>query len=516
MKYRPLLVIVLTLAPCLVDAQNQQSSDCRTLEMAGNFIAADETLVDGLVCKVGKPEASAVSRPAAGKTAEGSKALLGIIEPEILRAKEKARANPEGGEATPGAAGGSLPGDSRADGAAPSSSFFTSPKQSLGEIARAFRKAAGVEITTQPEQGEASKPGPDEADRGAMLAERDKPPAATVTEPLHAQTSEPSSLSEPQAKAGKMATAPQNEVIAVPAAQPSPVAEESNPDAARNKAASEPATRLPAIDAKSLSAPDVQAPMPAATPAAAQKTSTSEAILASPESLRIADAPAAKPQPWSRAPIVSPRASGETGSRAELQANAMEEDAPFREGQASNCSKNVSLGSMDKDKLFLAIPDWALKWYEKNQKRFPRICFSNSLMPGAKNYLVVFYTASPDELGTESRAKVSSLGDTTSAGGMGGFTASYGSTWHYTFERKVTTTIVSVSAEKAPHNQPSTLLDATAYAEEGTPVSHHSATPGTKRAKETYNRAKGPEVELPDFRVMEELLGRMMEDIAKL
>ena len=143
------------------------------------------------------------------------------------------------------------------------------------------------------------------------------------------------------------------------------------------------------------------------------------------------------------------------GGKAENQANRAEEDAPFREGQASNCNKNVSLGSMDRDKLFLAIPDWALKWYEKNRKRFPRICFSDSLMPGAKNYLVVFYMAPPHAPASESFEKVSSPGEATGGSETGGFSASYGSTWHYIYEHAVTTTILYVSAEKAPHNQPS-------------------------------------------------------------
>ena len=199
----------------------------------------------------------------------------------------------------------------------------------------------------------------------------------------------------------------------------------------------------------------------------------------------------------------------------ELQANNMEEDSPFREGQSSNCNKNVSLGSMDKDKLFLAIPHWALKWYEKNQKRFPRICLSDSLMSGAKNYLVVFHMVRPHTPETEWLAKVPSSGDTTSESGTVSFTASYGSTWHYTYGRTVTTTILSVSAEMAPHNQPSTPLSATAYSEQGIPVSHYSAT--GRRVKETsYKPGKGPDVELPKFRVMEELLSHILEDIAKL
>jgi len=264
------------------------------------------------------------------------------------------------------------------------------------------------------------------------------------------------------------------------------------------------------MGAESSRAPEVQAPAREATPASAERAPTNPPIAASPGSTATADAPEPKPERLSTPGISAP------SFPTELQANDMEEDSPLREGQSSNCNKNVSLGSMDKDKLFLAIPDWALQWYEKNQKRFPRICFSDSLMSGAKNYLVVFHMVGPHAPETESLAKVPSSGDTTSESGTGSFTASYGSTWHYTYERTVTTTILSVSAEMAPHNQPSTPLYATAYSEQGIPVSHYSATSG-RRVKETsYKPGKGPDVELPKFRVMEELLSHILEDIAKL
>ncbi len=464
MKYARLAVVFATLTPCLIYAQNQQFRDCRTLAMAGNFVGADETLVDGLVCKVGKPKTSAAaSATAAGKAAEGSKALLGIIEPEILRSKEKAEANPGGREATPGAAAGSLPSDFAPGDAAESSSFFTNPKQSLGEIARAFRRDAGAPITSKPDQDnlEEKKPGPEEVDRRVMVSETDKAPAKeSVTQLLPAVTTEAPSLPQPRAartNAGTIAAAQEafrstpeesakNEVMAVRQAQPGPVGQESPPGAARNETAMKHETSLPAMDAKSSPAPDVEAPVPAARPASAQRTPTSEPIAASPESGARADAP--KPERLSTPLVFATRLPAERGSPTQPQANRMEEDSPFREGQGSNCNKNVSLGSMDKDKLFLAIPDWALQWFEKNQKRFPGICFSDSLMPGAKNYLVVFHMAPPHAPGSESFEKVSSLEEATGGSGTCSFTASYGSTWHYSYEHTVTTTILSVSAEK--------------------------------------------------------------------
>ena len=119
MKYSLLVVAFWTLTPCLVCAQNQQFRDCRTLAMAGNFVGAEEALVDGLVCRVGKAKTSAsASQPDAAEAAEGFKALLGIVEPELLRSKEKAAAKPAATETT-SAAPGSVTRDSRPGGAAP-------------------------------------------------------------------------------------------------------------------------------------------------------------------------------------------------------------------------------------------------------------------------------------------------------------------------------------------------------------------------------------------------------------
>jgi hypothetical protein len=311
----------------------------------------------------------------------------------------------------------------------------------------------------------------------------------------------PAALRSTPDEASRTAT---SEVIAVPQAQPSPMGQAGSPGAARDESAVKHETSLPAVGAKPSSSPDVQAPARAATPASTERAPTNEPIAASPASSATADAPEPRPERLSTPAIFA--ASSRARRESPTEPLEMDEESPFREGQTANCNKNVSLGSMDKDKLFLAIPDWAFKWYEKNQKRFPRICFSDSLMPGAKNYLVVFQMVPPQAPGTGSLAKVSSPGETTWGSGTGGFTASYGSTWHYTYEHTATTTIISVSAEKAPHNQPSTLLYATAYSEQGTPVSHHSA----------HKPGKGPDLDPPEFRVMEELLSQLIEDIAKL
>jgi len=536
MKCLPFVAAFAALVPSLVHAQNQQFSDCHTLEAAGSFVGADEALVNGLVCKVTKPKTnSAASTQVSGKTA-GSMALLGILEPETLRSADKAGASSVGAVPTPGATPESAASDS-APRAAPRSSFFeTIPAKSLGEIARAYRKKAGTPATTEPEEGNLEQKKPTgEVERVPTLSHKTPNPAAVAELQPAGSTQVPPAAESPAAarKAEIIAAAPatvlsapagaprtaKNEAIAVPQGQPNAVKQEASPATAGSFR--EPAVRLetnlPAMVVTSASAPEVRASAQTEIVASAQRTPAKEETAASLVPDAREEAPELEPQRSLRVGLFAVPQPPATNLPPQALANTAEEDSVFKEGQASTCIKNVSLGSMDKEKLFLAIPEWALKWYEKNQKRFPGICFSDSLMAGARNYLVVFYTAAQDVAGTESLAKISAPGEMTPASGMGSFTTSYGYSWHYTYERTVTTTITSVSAEKAPHNQPSTLLYATAYSEQGIPISHHWPAPITKPEKKTAaKRGNSLDESLPAFRRMEELLSQIVADIAKL
>jgi hypothetical protein len=542
MKFLRLVFAVATLAPSLVCAQDQQFSDCRTLALAGNFVASDEVLLNGLVCKVVKSKRNSAASPqAVTKPAERSSALLGIIEPEVLRSKEKAGTTPAGAEPGPAAVPGSVSSDSRAAAGPPSSSFGI-PNKSLGEIARAYRNEAATQMVNDSEGDlEQNRPGRKAEPVAPPSNSHTTPTGATVAQPVSARSTQPLPVAQspgplttkperiaaaPATISTTAATAPptrkQKGIVArqVSHVRPSLAKQHTSPPAAAPVLAPalKPETNLQAMGVTSASTPEVQPPTQTSALAVAQtqRTPAGERTAVTSSTNAKEDAPEPKPEPSFG--VGSFTAPGPTTADppTESLANAVEEDALFREGQASSCHKNVSLGSMEKDKLFLAMPDWALQWYEKNQKRFPGICFSDSPMPGARNYLVVFYLAVPQAAGTESLTRVSAPGQATSGSGKGSFTTSYGFTWHYTYEGTVTTTITSVSAENAPHNQPSTLRYATAYSEQGIPVSQHSPTTAAKQVKETaYKSGKSGDAELPQFHEMAGLLNRLMEDIAK-
>ena len=537
MKFLTFVVAFGALAPSLVCAQNQQFSECRTLEATGNFIGADEALVNGLVCKVTKAKTnSAASRPVAGEAAKRSTAPLGSIEPETLRPTEKAGASSAGTAPTPGATPGSAVNDSTASGPAQALSFEMIPKKSLGEIARAYREKARRRTTTEPEEAglEPKKP-QGEVERVAAQSPKTSTPS-TAAELQPAVRTQVSPAAEPPAAATKEAmtsvapatilptpAAPQrsakNQVVAVPQAQPNAVKREEG--LATAEPPHEPAVKLETDLASrgvtSSSAPVVRAPAQTEIVTSVERSVAKEEPSATPVPGASEKAPEPESERSLRVEVFAPSPPPATNLPSQPPANTIAEDGPFKEGQMSSCRKNVSLGSIDKEKLFLAIPEWASKWYEKNQKKFPGICFSDSLMPGARNYLVVFYMAAPHVEETGSLAKVAAPGETTPVNRVGSFTTSFDSTWHYTYDGTLTTTITSVSAEKAPHNQPSTLLYVTAYSEQGIPVSYHRPASGTKPVEKLVTKpGKSNDASLLASRGMEELLNQTMADIAKM
>jgi len=532
MKCLPLVAAFAALVPSSVYAQNQQSSDCHSLAVTENFIGPDEALVNGLVCKVNKTKTnSPVSTQVAGKPRERSMALLGIIEPETLRSKEEAgAASASTAEAAPG-----YTAATSTQGGVPPSSFFESvPEKSLGEIARAYRMKAAAQTTTQTQGGLARKK-PEDVARVATPSPKTltSPTVAEIQPAASAQVPAPAASPASAVKTEILTAAPltippspaetqrtaKNQVITVPPALPNALSKETSPATADplHESPVKLETNSPAKVVTTVVAPEVQALPQTEILASASPAPAKDETAANLEPTAT-EAPQPEPSTGvgvftvSRPPDVNPSLQALTDTTAA--------DIAFDEGQVSTCIKNVSLGSIDKERLFLAIPEWALKWQEKNQKRFPGICFSDSLMPGARNYLVVFYYMATPQVAGAPLAKISALVEPTPAKGVGSFTTNYGSTWHYTYEGTVTTTITSVSAEKAPHNQPATLLYVTAYSQQGIPIARHWPASPVSIAKPIEKPAAKPgkshDAPPPEFRGLEELLNQTLADIAKL
>lgn len=190
----------------------------------------------------------------------------------------------------------------------------------------------------------------------------------------------------------------------------------------------------------------------------------------------------------------------------------------FEEGQRADCTKNITIAGLKGEKLVLGTPSWATRWIEKNEKRLPRICFSDTPMTSAKNYLIVFYTAPMNSNATQA-TDVTASPQGAPAGGVGAFTLSYGSTWHYAQERNVGVTVLTRDEADEPQADLGKVWYATAYTEEGVPVSEHWPEKpkkpihvDDKDAKSKKAREARAEME----RVSDDLLDQMVADIAKL
>jgi len=186
----------------------------------------------------------------------------------------------------------------------------------------------------------------------------------------------------------------------------------------------------------------------------------------------------------------------------------------FQQGQHPGCTKNVSLGSVGKEKLYLGIPEWASRWIEKNSKKLPGICFSDSPMSGARNFLIVFYT-SPESGQTELLTTAPSSSAASWPEGQGAFTTSYGSTWHYNHDETVGTTVTSLLPDDSPHDRPAHVSYAMAYTEDGMPISQRRPPTEKKKSKESAKPGKTGDESTGAYRELDALLGLVVTDIEK-
>jgi len=202
-------------------------------------------------------------------------------------------------------------------------------------------------------------------------------------------------------------------------------------------------------------------------------------------------------------------------------------DDGFQEGQRADCRKNITIGGLKGEKLVLGTPKWAASWIEKNQKHMLDVCFSDTPMPGARNYLIVFYTLASGSNASDA-ASARSLAvlapqSASPAAGVGTFTTSYGSTWHHFVDRNVGVTVNSSLDADQPQSQPDKVGYATAYTEEGVPVAQHWQGAPKKQIKlnpDDPNVRKESKKEQHAREEMEHvadaLLSQMVEEIEKL
>jgi len=199
---------------------------------------------------------------------------------------------------------------------------------------------------------------------------------------------------------------------------------------------------------------------------------------------------------------------------------------PFEQGQSLDdlsgeaphpgCSKIVSLGSLEKDRLMLTLPTWALQWAVKNQKKFPGICFADAPVQGLRSFLIVFFTTPMPAGGVTAASAPGALDSVLQKPSGGTFSTTFGSTWHYTEDNAATTTVTTALEDSVPKNWGTDTQYAIAYSEQGTAVSQHYPGPLKKKELELLNAKAGGKHDPSgiEARRLGDLLTAILQDIA--
>jgi hypothetical protein len=551
MKYKVFLAACTALLPTLVSAQNPQVSDCHSLEAAGNFIEPDEVLANGLVCKIvkAKPAASPAAQPSKKDSdLRAKQALLGIIEPEEVNLQDP-HANPRSAPATikpatfvNSASGGPAVPDTSA--APRSASLEEDHAPSVAEVARAYQsrrqtaKNLEAPVAAAPPAIRQLK---SEALSASVAPGSPRVPAQSANIPPRKSADKPAVVMQPKPQTFQVATVPAASVPKTTASEPLPevtLVSAPTPSASTapsiKQAQSPSVANTPAMEPEPPSAVKAGLREPVATAPAAREVSQPEM---KSKSFGPPDKPSTTDKPEVRPAIPEPASDSSSERPQEVKLGAFEapkdsstetkpqmpidrfgappEDLVIHEPQPG-CSRIVSLGTMERDRLVLATPDWAVKWLEKNQKRFPGVCFADAPLASVPNYLFVFFTSAPpaSQPGLAAKVSVPAAVNTSSGSSGGTFTLNFGSTWHYTYDNAATTTVTTAWTEKVMQSQLGQTLYATAYSEQGIPISQHWPGPAKAHEKVTKdNHGRKHDAVPPAVLIMTELLADMMADL---
>ncbi len=135
------------------------------------------------------------------------------------------------------------------------------------------------------------------------------------------------------------------------------------------------------------------------------------------------------------------------------------------------CQKAIMFAVAESGGLAYRLPNVSIKWFEKTEKKFFGVCFSQlgtHANSGDKHYLVVISTSRTAFDGLLPVFSTNTSRDTTPVSGSGTVTDNYGSTWNYTYDGSVTKTTRTTTQTNMPYTDTTTGLYANAYNETGT------------------------------------------------
>ncbi len=135
------------------------------------------------------------------------------------------------------------------------------------------------------------------------------------------------------------------------------------------------------------------------------------------------------------------------------------------------------------------MPDWAIKWVRKNEKKYPDVRFQTSDKPvaGARNFVVAFSASSAELQGFQPVTYTDTSTNTSPVSGNGTVTDNQGEMWNYTYNGTVTTTTTTTTHEQVPYTRTSNTLYVTAFNEQGETVAQRWHVYSTQSGGDSAN-----------------------------
>jgi len=196
-----------------------------------------------------------------------------------------------------------------------------------------------------------------------------------------------------------------------------------------------------------------------------------------------ATAPAVQPPvPKTQSSTASPAAvSSDLGHSEKGNAQGMVQPAPESSPMANPAvsqkspvapnapAATVTFVTIQNGNVVPLMPEWAIKWVRKNEKKYPGVRFQTSgeAVAGARNFVLAFSASSAEVQGFQPVTHQDTSTSSSPVSGSGTVTDTHGEMWNYTYNGTVTTTTTTTTHEQVPYTRTSNALYVTAFDERG-------------------------------------------------
>jgi PEGA domain len=159
--------------------------------------------------------------------------------------------------------------------------------------------------------------------------------------------------------------------------------------------------------------------------------------------------------------------------------------------EAQTCTKVVSFALADASGVhpYALTGNWIGNWVQKNAKKHPDVCFSQTPVQDRANYLIVLSQSSGFLTGFDPVVSRDTSTSTTPVSGTGTVRDNYGGAWNYTYAGTVTTTTTTTTHENVPYTINSRTIYAYAYGDGGAIISQRYHVYSTKTGGDAANSA---------------------------